>query len=146
MKSGRSLDIRGRGYSVGAGRSKNTEIACLTMSSFKSLQLVAGRKLTLARAFTANRISLSTRAPVNSTTEGRADVNHSLLGVSRQRASPESFQRAKRGVFFQPMPRLHNPFIEDPFLRTCLSNMLPPQVSWYPGHAVLILKSFHEHS
>ena len=41
---------------------------------------------------------------------------------------PESFQRAKRGNFFQPTPQLHNPFIEDPFLRSYLSRVMPSDV------------------
>ena len=100
----------------------------------KTLQLVTTGRLVLPRILAVSRIPLSTSAPVHSSagdsSSNRADVNsNSPPRVSQQRATPESYQRARRGAFFQPMPQLHNPFIEDPFLRTCLSNMLPPQVS-----------------
>jgi len=45
-----------------------------------------------------------------------------------ERVAPDSFERAKRGKFFQPLPQLHNPFVEDPFLRSCLTRMMPQDV------------------
>ena len=93
---------------------------------------------------TATNIPLSTSASVYSAREEssvhRADTssNSSPRVQSQQKASPESYQRARRGPFSQPMPQLHNPFIEDPFLRTCLSNMLPPQVSHYHQLALVL--------
>ena len=45
-----------------------------------------------------------------------------------ERITPDSFERAKRGRFFQPQPKLHNPFVEDPFLRSCLTRMMPQNI------------------
>ena len=104
------------------------------MLSSKSLQLVTRGNFVLPRILIATKIPLSTSASVYSASrksnDSRADGgSNSPPRTSQQRASEESYQRARRGAFSQPMPQLHNPFIEDPFLRTCLSNMLPPQVS-----------------
>ena len=41
----------------------------------------------------------------------------------------EVFQRAKHGSFIQSSPELYNPFIEDQYLRTHLSQRLPSEVS-----------------
>lgn len=38
------------------------------------------------------------------------------------------FRRAKRGSFFQAMPQLQNPFLEDPFLRGYLTRVMPAEV------------------
>lgn len=42
--------------------------------------------------------------------------------------APETFQRAKRGSFFQPQPQLYNTFIEDVFLRQYLKRVMPREV------------------
>ena len=39
-----------------------------------------------------------------------------------------TFQRAKRGPFFQEPPVLYNPFVEDSALRSFLKRTLPEQV------------------
>ncbi len=44
------------------------------------------------------------------------------------KVAAEEFQRAKRGRFFQVEPQLRNPFIEDGFLRACLTRVMPPEV------------------
>ena len=95
------------------------------MLNSKSLQL--GR-VVLSRILTATRIPLSTSVSACSSSRESSVDRASNSSSPRQRACPESYQRARRGPFTQPMPQLHNPFVEDPFLRTCLSNMLPPQV------------------
>lgn len=41
----------------------------------------------------------------------------------------EVFQVAKHGSFIQSSPQLYNPFIEDQYLRTHLSQRLPSEVS-----------------
>ena len=115
----------------------------MTLSS-RSLQLVTKGRAVLPRILIAMNTPLSTSASVYSASEERSvhradkGSNSSPRVQSQQRASPESYQRARRGPFSQPMPQLHNPFIEDPFLRTCLSNMLPPQVSHYHQLALVL--------
>lgn len=105
------------------------------MWSWKSPMITKGRFI-LPRILTSTRIPLSTSASTYSANKesngNRGDGSSNSTprtSLQLERASPESYQRARRGAFSQPMPQLHNPFIEDPFLRTCLSNMLPPQVS-----------------
>ena len=86
-------------------------------------------KLATRGKFAFTILARSRRALSNGV-EGSDGVLKSDSGADgRCPAAPESYQRAKRGVFFQAMPQLHNPFIEDPYLRTCLSNILPAQVS-----------------
>ena len=41
---------------------------------------------------------------------------------------PQTFHRASHGEFYQTPPQLYNTFIEDPFLRECLSQRLPADV------------------
>ena len=106
------------------------------MLNSKSLQLV---RVVLPRILAATRIPLSTSASVCSSSKESSVSRASNSSSPQQRASPESYQRARRGPFTQPMPQLHNPFVEDPFLRTCLSNMLPPQVrhcQYYQNHPI----------
>ena len=44
------------------------------------------------------------------------------------KATPDAFQRERRGAFFQPRPQLYNSFIEDPFLRQYLKRVMPEEV------------------
>lgn len=45
-----------------------------------------------------------------------------------EKMAPDTFQGAKRGSFFQPMPQLYNTFVEDPFLRHYLKRVMPQEV------------------
>lgn len=59
---------------------------------------------------------------------GRHAFSTTLAVRNAGKRSPELFQRAKRGRFFQPTPQLHNPFVEDPFLRSYLNRVMPSDV------------------
>ena len=60
--------------------------------------------------------------------EGRHAFSTTLAVHNAGKRPPELFQRAKRGRFFQPTPQLHNPFVEDPFLRSYLNRVMPSDV------------------
>lgn len=45
-----------------------------------------------------------------------------------RKVTPQTFQRAKRGVFFQSRPQLYNTFVEDVFLTQYLKRVMPQEV------------------
>jgi hypothetical protein len=86
------------------------------------------RALLLAKRFLSNgRVSrFSSYRAVSTTTQCRWSGDGD--GKEEQKVSPDSFQRAKRGAFFQPRPQLYNTFVEDVFLRQYLQRVMPVEV------------------
>ena len=81
----------------------------------------------LQRVLSAGSIGGISRSRAVSTTAQRLwSAGEDSTGADK--ASPDSFQRAKRGSFFQPRPQLYNTFVEDVFLRHYLTRVLPTEV------------------
>ena len=65
---------------------------------------------------------------VSSTAQFSSSSLCSSQDVPPATKDPQTFHRASHGEFYQTPPQLYNTFIEDPFLRECLSQRLPADV------------------